>query len=345
MMCGVVTALLCLCGGIVSQAAESPGDVKIIDEFLAACRKNPQIEKAQLQSVIAEVESLSDTEEARSEAITAGLCQIYPQYQAALTLLRDEELEEAIAALAKLAESDDPYLAADASFFLARAYTWQDRHEPALPLLRDVTGKWVDKNLHAGEALFLTGIAQASLLQRQEAIASLRRYLDENPSAPERMRIGAWRQLEQLKQVEDGSLWDVLERMEFSGRKLSLEDSGKQTREQQDKIVDMLAKLIKEAEEQECQGQGGSSGQAQRPSAGTPGQPKANSGSSGESAGGGQSDTDAVRRAFRGGPQSPWSRLRDRERDPAFNAIKEKFPNRYQQLIEQYYKSFQEERN
>jgi hypothetical protein len=50
-----------------------------------------------------------------------------------------------------------------------------------------------------------------------------------------------------------------------------------------------------------------------------------------------------VKRLHRGGPQSPWSHLRDRDRDPVFNAIKEKYPARYQQLIEQYYKSFSED--
>ena len=39
-------------------------------------------------------------------------------------------------------------------------------------------------------------------------------------------------------------------------------------------------------------------------------------------------------------PQNPWTQLRDKERDPVFTAIKEKFPARYQQLIEQYYRSF-----
>jgi hypothetical protein len=40
---------------------------------------------------------------------------------------------------------------------------------------------------------------------------------------------------------------------------------------------------------------------------------------------------------------SPWSQLRDKERDPVYSAIKEKFPARYQQLIEQYYRSFADE--
>ena len=50
-----------------------------------------------------------------------------------------------------------------------------------------------------------------------------------------------------------------------------------------------------------------------------------------------------VKRLQRGGPQSPWSQLRDKERDPVYSAIKEKFPARYQQLIEQYYKSFDDD--
>ena len=64
----------------------------------------------------------------------------------------------------------------------------------------------------------------------------------------------------------------------------------------------------------------------------------------GKSGGGSKGiDSDTVKRLHRGGPTSPWSHLRDKDRDPVFNAIKEKYPARYQQLIEQYYKSFSDE--
>lgn len=49
----------------------------------------------------------------------------------------------------------------------------------------------------------------------------------------------------------------------------------------------------------------------------------------------------AQRRQF-AGPASPWSKLRERERDPVLSAIQQRFPARYQQLLEQYYKSFEE---
>jgi len=35
-------------------------------------------------------------------------------------------------------------------------------------------------------------------------------------------------------------------------------------------------------------------------------------------------------------PASPWSRLRDRLRDPANNAVKEKLPARYRDIVEKY---------
>ena len=45
----------------------------------------------------------------------------------------------------------------------------------------------------------------------------------------------------------------------------------------------------------------------------------------------------------RGGAREEWVDLRKRYDDPkAFNAVKTRFPLRYRQLVEQYYRSFQE---
>ena len=195
---------------------------------------------------------------------------------------------------------------------------------------------------------FLVGVAQAALLKHTDAIAALEKFIADYPDAPERMRVGAFRQLEQLKLYQEGTLSDVHLRMDYSRRKLALEDTGSQTREQQDKVIDILAKLIKEAEERECNCKGGGSGKGQKPGS-KPGEAESQSqgegsGQQGNSGGGSKGiDSDTVKRLHRGGPQSPWSQLRDKDRDPVYSAIKEKFPARYQQLIEQYYKSFQDD--
>jgi hypothetical protein len=45
-----------------------------------------------------------------------------------------------------------------------------------------------------------------------------------------------------------------------------------------------------------------------------------------------------------GGPRAPWADLRNKAReDETFTALKDRFPARYRQLIEQYYRSLQEE--
>jgi len=322
-------------------------EAKIIDGFIAAVKENKELAADHAQKAVDAAAALKTEEEGRPLAITEGLRELYPAFREALQALGEENLPAARTSLESLAGASDPYLAAEASYFLARVQLLQERYEDALPLLDAVEAKYGDKTMRGGEALFLKGVAQAQMLKRKDAIASLERYLNENPGAPERMKIGAWRQLEQLKMVEEGTLSDVFSRMDFSRRRLALEDSGDNTQTEQKKIVAILEQLIKEAEEKECNCKGGGQGKKSGK------QGKAGEGDgSGEGKGskqggntGGRSqgiDTSAVERLRRDAPQSPWSQLRDKDRDPVYNAIKQKFPGRYQQLIEQYYKSFQE---
>ena len=323
---------------------------QLLDRFIAELdgRKSLSAEARKQVGDLAKI--LRADPEGKSLAVTEVLRAIDPAYQQALTDLGDENLATALPALAKLAGSDDPWLAADAAYFLARGYLIGERFEEAMPLLDQLRTKLADRSLHQGEALFLQGVAQIQLLKHKDAIASLSKFLKDHADAPERMRVAAFRQLEQLKLVEEGTLSDVQLRMDYSRRKLGLEDTGKDTREQQDKIISMLAKLIKEAEEKEAQskGSGKPSGEKQ-PGQGQGGEGESQAqgegqGKGGQSGGGSKgTDSEAVKRLHRGGPQSPWSHLRDKERDPVYNAIREKFPGRYQQLIEQYYKSFQDE--
>jgi uncharacterized membrane protein YgcG len=332
----------------IGFAAETTDQV--LDRFQAELEDRKNIPEAARKQVGDLVKVLRSDPEGKTLAVTEALRAIDPAYQQALTDLGDENLTTALPALAKLAASDDPWLAADASYFLARGYLIGERFEDAMPLLEQLRTKLADRSVHQGEALFLQGVAQIQLLKHKDAMTSLSKFLKDYADAPERMRVAAFRQIEQLKLVEEGTLSDVQLRMDYSRRKLGLEDTGKDTREQQDKIISMLAKLIKEAEEKESQGKGSGkpSGEKQ------PGQGQGSEGDSqGQGQGGGQggqsgggskgTDGEAVKRLHRGGPQSPWSHLRDKDRDPVYSAIKEKFPGRYQQLIEQYYKSFQDE--
>jgi tetratricopeptide (TPR) repeat protein len=332
-----------------SWAADATNSIdKVLDDFVAAVKADAAL-PANQQRVAGEiVQALRTDLEGKAVAITEALRILHPEFKDALTALGEENLGAAITKLVALRESKNAYLAADASYFLSRAYLLDERFEDALPLLADLQGKWAGNTTHGGEVLFLQGVAEVAMLRHKEATETLSKFLALYPDAPERMRVGAFRQLEQLKLYAEGTLSDVSLRMEFSRRKLSLEDTGSETRQQQDKIIEILAKLIKEAEERECNCKGGGSGSGQKKSQGkgSEGDSQAQGqGKQGGNTGGGSkgTDSDAVKRLQRGGPQSPWSHLRDKDRDPVYSAIKEKFPARYQQLIEQYYKSFQDD--
>ena len=336
-----------------SFARDANADVKVIEGFIAAVKENKELSAETVQKAVDAAETLKAEEDARPLAITEGLREIYPDFRAALTALGEENLAGANAALGSLATSADPYLAAEASYFLARVKLLEERYEQALPLLAALETKYAEKTARSGEALFLKGVAQGQTLQRADAAKTLRRFIEEYPHAPERMKIGAWRQIEQLKLIEDGKLSDAQFRMDFSRRRLALEDAGEETQGEQKKIVGILETLIKEAEDREASGKGSGKGKGQGKKQGKAGEGegqgegKQGEGKQGGNTGGGSKgiDSDAVERLHRGGPQSPWSQLRDKDRDPVFNAIKEKFPGRYQQLIEQYYKSFEEDQD
>jgi tetratricopeptide (TPR) repeat protein len=338
----LVAALLALSSRLVAAPVDAD---KVLDGFAASVEQSTTATPDQKRIVGELIKQLRQTPEDRAAAITESLRLLHPEFKDALAALGEDNLGAAIVNLTKLRESSGPYLAAAATFYLSRAYLLDERFEDALPLLSDLQGKWADKTASGGEVLFLRGVAEVALLRHQEAMATLQRFLNDYPDAPERMRVGAFRQLEQLKLFEEGTLSDVHLRMDFSRRKLTLEDTGGETRTQQDKIIEILAKLIKEAEERECNCRGGGSGKSQKQ--GKPGESEGKPGQgsqSGTSGGGSKgTDTDTLKRLSRGGPQSPWSRLRDKDRDPVYSAIKEKFPARYQQLIEQYYKSFQDD--
>jgi predicted negative regulator of RcsB-dependent stress response len=335
---------------VLAAVRTAEQETKIVDGFIEAVKANKEFAAEPAQKAVDAATALKTEEEGRPVAITEGLRELYPAFSEALKALGEENLEGARTSLTDLSSSSDPYLAAEASYFLARVQLLREHYEEALPLLDAVETKYADQSMRAGEALFLKGVAQAQMLKRKDAIVSLERYLNENPGAPERMKVGAWRQLEQLKLVEDGTLSDVFTRMDFSRRRLALEDSGNGTQTEQKKIISILDQLIKEAEDRECNCKGSGKGQKKGQKQGKSGEGEGEGSAQGKGGQGGQSgggskgtDGAAAERLHRGGPQSPWSQLRDKDRDPVYNAIKQKFPGRYQQLIEQYYKSFQEE--
>jgi hypothetical protein len=340
---GVITTMLASLA--IGVAPSSAGDnQKIIEGFVASVKADASLPKESVTAALDAVKTLAAEEGAASEAITEGLSHLYPDFKAGLEALAAEDSATAASKLTPLAKHANPYLSTEATFYLARASMQKEDYEAAIPFLKHVTGEASANTVLATEAQFLTGIAQSRLLQRKEATETLTKFLDESADAPERMRVAAWRQLEYLKSFKDGTLSDVSDHMDYSRRRLALADPTEPTRQRQTKIIDMLATLIKQAEEKECncsgsgQGEGEGEGQGQGEGEGKGKGDKGNQGKGQQSP-----RPDSVRRMVRGGPQSAWGKVRDKEREQVLGAIQGKFPARYQKLVEQYYDSFGEE--
>lgn len=336
-VCAIILAIL----GTSAVRAEDPK--KIVEGFIASLKADANLPKENVESTIEAVQTLASEEDAVAEAISEGLSQLYPEFREGLEALAAEDAQTAVEKLQPLAGHANPYVAAEAKFYLARAAMQREDYESAIPLLKDLTGEQSAHTVLAPEALFLTGISQARLLQRKEAAETLAKFLEEAPDAPERMRVAAWRQLEYLKTFKEGELSDVADHMDYSRRRLSLADPTEPTRQRQAKIIDMLAVLIKQAEEKECNCSGSGQGEGEGDSQGKGEGEGQGKGEKGEQGKGQQSPRpDSVRRMVRGGPQSAWGKLRDKEREQVLGAIQGKFPARYQKLVEQYYESFGE---
>ncbi|QEG20831.1 tetratricopeptide repeat protein [Mariniblastus fucicola] len=293
------------------------------------------------QKSLAEESIDAFSEDSPGEAITAGLIAIYPEYGTAIDSSEVDDSEKTVKLLKPLTESADKFLAADSSFFLARTLMNEEQFESALPLLESLKKNYADHTMHTGTSDYYLGVAHAGLLENQKAIDSFVEFLDSNPDAPERMRVSAWRQVQGLQTIEEGKLDDVHQRMEYSRRRLDLEKTDDPTQVEQEKVVTMLTKLIKEAEKKECSGSCKNCNKPgeNKPSAGKkpqqaskkPQQKKSESGKNAKAA-----DGKAVVKTYEDTPASPWSRLRDRSRDPANNAIKEKLPAKYRDIVEKY---------
>lgn len=271
--------------------------------------------------------------------ISAALRILYPDLGPAM-----ESVSGNPAGLLEMTESPDPYLASESSFYLARELMKREEFEKARPFMKQINEKWADKSPRALQSLYYQGVVENELLMRADAIESLSEFIEASPK-DSRLSESAQDLLGAMEGRGEGSIGDVADHMGFSERRLDKEDPGKNTQEVQEKIVKMLDTLIAEAEKKEEEQQ-----KQQQPggSSPSPGQGNKPGGGEGQNAGGNPNTTQApkVVRRVRGSTKSAWDDLRQKDRNAeALSAIKSKYPPRYQQLIEQYYRDLNESAN
>lgn len=328
------------------QAELAFSDPTVIpDAFLKHVESLQTITEKQRKEAVSILKEDIEDPESRLDAMMDALAEVEPKLGDVLDDLFDEKYDKAEKSLKELLDHNDPYVAANARFLLARAYVNQQNFEQALETVDPLT--LAGNNMHkyvcyGGEALFLKGVAQAELLQREYAIDTLNTFMKNYPQAPERMVEGAYYIVTDLIYTPEGSLADVQQRMEYAGRKLALKDSGDPTQKQHKTIVKMLDKLIEEAEEKEKGGGGGgggsSSGGGNKPGQGGKAAGDPTSPASVSQAPEGQGKYGELKKKPPEKGES-WGDLNQREREKVLAALKERFPERYQELVKGYSES------
>ena len=236
-----------LSASLVQAEATLDGLVKAIDA-------NAQLSDEQRKEAVATIDSLKADDESPAYIASEVFMLLYPEFEDAMAALGDEDSAAGIAKLEALGKSDDKHLAAESTYYIGRGHMMAEHYELALPVWESVLEDHAETTFRTAEALFFKGMSESQLLKRKAAIETLDKFIIDYEDAPERMQVAAWHELELLRAIDEGSLVDVQDRMDFSRRRLAIEESGEDTQEEQDRIVAMLEKLIEKAEQQEQQG-------------------------------------------------------------------------------------------
>jgi hypothetical protein len=149
--------------------------------------------------------------------------------------------------------------------------------------------------------------------------------------------------LAELKARNPRSLGEVSDLMTFAGRRLTRLLTDQPVRDAQKRAVDLLAELIRQAEQREKQQQqasagGGGSGRGGQRPGGTPQSPAQQS-----MLPGGPSETGPLQPTPNARPGEAWGRMRPEERQRILQSLQQRFPSRYRQLVEQYYRQLAKE--
>lgn len=270
------------------------------------------------------------------EFLTQGLAVFSEPFRKGLDAFEEEDYGECARIMGGLLADSDPFVAANARAYEIRAMMQLERLVDVGQRVDAIAGEAreaIDRFTYfAAELDFIRAFALLADVRYEEAAAALQAFLRDHADAPQRLVIPARQMLLELNNREPEKIGDVVDLMSFCSRQLKHADSGDAVRQRQDRIIELLDKLVEEAEQQEQSG-GGSSGSGNSGGSRAPSNPMQQSTLPGGSApeGGG------MRESRRANPGEAWGAMPPAERERILQALRDSFPSRYRRLVEQYY--------
>lgn len=273
-----------------------------------------------------------------AEFLTQALAVMSPKFREGLDAYDADEYERCAKLMSGLRFDADPFVAVHAAVYEVKSLVALEQLVEAGQRIRQLAegggARVTSYSYFAAELEFLDGFCLLADLQYDAAASSLLRFVAGYSDAPPRLLIAAKQMLLELDNREPGRMSEVADLMDYSGRRLKSADGGEVVQTRQQRILDLLDELIKEEEEKEknsCNNPGSGSGG------------KSNSGRSPASPmqesrlPGGNPQEESLRASRRANPGEMWGAMPPGERERILQALRESFPSRYRQLVEQYY--------
>lgn len=231
----------------------------------------------------------------------------------------------------------DAFFKANVAAAYAKSLSQKNVFEEALEAIKVVPAEMV---VDPSAFYFTKSVAEHKLIQREQAIMSIARLLDDVADAPDRYKMVATLMFFDMQQwsKDDKDLSNITRLMDNSGRRLDLARGGPQTQDIQKKIVMRLDEVIKDLENQ-CKGgncNGGNCPNGGKPGNGNNIRPNAPAPDSTIMGGGGPGSVDPKKlRQY----AEVWGKLPAAERAKAVNEMSRDLPAKHRQMVEDYFKA------
>jgi hypothetical protein len=351
----LLTACLLLASASTSIAVDPP--VKPVYGFsglksLPADAVKPRLE-AWLKSVgkfdAPQVAAIWATDRSVADRAMATINLGLPEADVMLNSVRVSE--SPTAELPALLKNDklDPFVKSNLAAAYAKSLANKKAYEEALVAAKMATPELL---IDPASYFFFKAVAEHSLIQREAAVTSIIRLVDDVADIPDRYRVVATMMFLDLQQwsKDDKDLSNITKLMDNSARRLDLAKGGPQTQEIQKKITFRLDEKIKQLENQAKQkqqqqqpgGGGGQPGDQSCPSGGQPGPGQAGGppnspmqdSMGGSDSGAGQVDVKKLRNY-----ESVWGKLPEAERKKITQDFIREMPPKFKPMIEDYFRS------
>ncbi len=325
--------------GVAARAQSTPAD-----RFTESLDTFPSI-PADARSLIRETWSKCqdcDGEEFLTQALTLAS----ESFRKVLDAYDDDEYAQSANMANQLGRSKNLFVATYAKVYEIKALVAREQILEAGARIADLTadgGSDLENYTYASaEIAFLKGFCLLGALEYGLAAETLDGFLRDYPDAPQRLTISARQMLAELTNLELGEIGEVVDLMGFSRRRLRDADSGESLQEKQQRILDLLDRLVKDAEKAEK-----SSRKKQQSSGGSGSQNKSKQSQRGAQESqlpGGKMKDGVLRNSPRANPAEMWGAMPPAERERVLQALRDSFPRRYRQLVEQYYEELAKKR-